>query len=507
MQATLARWRGAPLAVLHNDDPDVAVARGAVAFALAQRGDAPKIGGGSPRSYFLVLDASGAGERRGVCVLPRGTEGGRELRLEGRRFALRLGQPVRFHLVSSTAQAAQRAAPRLGELVDLDAGDFARLPPIATVMQPAGAGRPREVPVELATALTEVGTLEMHCVGAEDASQRWRLEFQLRGAGASAGGDDAVPPRWADALERIDRVFGPRAKAVDAKEVRQLRAQLEALFGSRERWATPLLRRLFDALWQRARARRRSPDHERVWLNLAGWCLRPGRGDPLDEWRVEQLWTVFDAGVQHGHDARVPAEWWTLWRRVAGGLPEAAQRRLLDDFAYNLQGAAAGMTRPPHLVRGGYDDMVRLGASLERVPVEHKVEIGEWLFTRLGKAGTSDDLTLWAIGRIGARVPFHGSLHGVVPPEAASHWLESLLAFDAKRFEAAAFAVAQLARMTGDRARDVDEALRERVLARLRGARVAASWVAMVEQVAELGEADQRQAYGDALPPGLRLIG
>ena len=45
-----------PLRLLHNENPDVAVARGAVAYALARRGLAPRISGGSPRSYFLRLD-------------------------------------------------------------------------------------------------------------------------------------------------------------------------------------------------------------------------------------------------------------------------------------------------------------------------------------------------------------------------------------------------------------------------------------------------------------------
>ena len=37
LEETLAAWRGAPLQRLDNDNPDVAVARGAVAYALAQR--------------------------------------------------------------------------------------------------------------------------------------------------------------------------------------------------------------------------------------------------------------------------------------------------------------------------------------------------------------------------------------------------------------------------------------------------------------------------------------
>ena len=105
--------------------------------------------------------------------------------------------------------------------------------------------------------------------------------------------------RFAEAVEAIDRVFGARKRDVNPKEVKQLRARLEALLGSRERWTTALLRPLFDTLWKGARARRRSADHERVWLSLAGWCLRPGFGDAHDGWRIEQLWPIFEQGVQH----------------------------------------------------------------------------------------------------------------------------------------------------------------------------------------------------------------
>jgi len=73
----LASWRGKPLRVLHNDNPDVAVARGGVAYALGQMGHAPVIGGGSPRSYFLVLD-----EEQRADKPRRGRTSCRQLHLE-----------------------------------------------------------------------------------------------------------------------------------------------------------------------------------------------------------------------------------------------------------------------------------------------------------------------------------------------------------------------------------------------------------------------------------------
>ncbi|KAB8065079.1 Hsp70 family protein [Janthinobacterium violaceinigrum] len=507
---TLAHWRGAPLTILHNDNPDVAVARGAVAYALARRGQAPRIGGGSPRSYFLVLGEAGK-ERRAVCILPRGSASGEEIRLTERLFALRVGRPVRFHLASSIAETG--TPPQLGDIVDLDADDYLRLPPLASVLHARDGGNDkRDITVQLATVMTEVGTLEVHCVAAADASQRWLLEFQLRGEEEAPAETSTVPPRVKEAIEKIERIFGGKAQKVETKEVRQLRQHLERGLGGRESWDTPLLRQLFDALMLRARGRRRSAEHERVWLNLAGYCLRPGYGDALDPWRIEQLWTMFDTGVQHHKDSQVCAEWWTLWRRVAGGLSSEQQLRLLDDFAFNLQADAAQRgSRPVTLVNGSDDDMLRLGASLERIPGAYKAEVGAWLLKRLDKTGKKDDTadtnTLWALARVGARQPFHGSAHEVVDSATVAEWLAVLLALDWKKTEPAAFAAAHLARMTGDRSRDITGDLRATVLARLKAVGAPPQWHAMVSEVTQLDEAATRRMLGEALPPGLKLIG
>jgi molecular chaperone DnaK (HSP70) len=522
---TLSAWRGAPIRVLHNADPDVAVARGAVAYSLARQGLAPGIESGSARSYFLLLDdAQHAGKLRAVCLLPRGQQPGLEVRLLERSFGLRLGRPVRFHLVSTTADP-QGAPPRPGDLVDLDPAEVVRLPAIATVLRAHKAEAKAEIPVQLAAALSEVGTLDVHCVAEDGSGQRWKLEFQLRGAEHDSADDDAeeaLPPRLDDALQRIDRIFGSRNQQVDSREVRQLRGSLEHLLGSRERWETPLLRRLFDALMERAKGRRRSAEHERVWLNLAGWCLRPGFGHPLDEWRIGQLWALFETGAQYHKDSQVRAEWWTLWRRVAGGLSTESQLRLLDDFAFNLQAEPADRAkRPVTLVDGSEDDMLRLGASLERIPAAYKVEIGDWMLQQImaippvpkpdPKTAATYARYLWALARVGARQSLQSSAHEVATIAAAERWLEILMQLDWKRIEPAGFAAAHIARKTGDRSRDIGaglsgEALRQQVLHKLAASGAPASWAAMVREVVELDQASTTRMFGDALPPGLKLL-
>jgi hypothetical protein len=99
--------------------------------------------------------------------------------------------------------------------------------------------------------------------------------------------------------------------------------------------------------------------------------------------------------------------------------------------------------------------MVRLAASLERVPAMHRIEVGDWLLERLRRPAEKPH-GWWALGRVGARQSLYGSAHQVVPPESpplaagrAGARLEAV--------EPAAFAATQIARLTGDRARDLPD--------------------------------------------------
>ncbi|MFZ4286202.1 Hsp70 family protein [Variovorax sp. HJSM1_2] len=504
LHQTLNRWVAKPLQLLHTPQLDAAVARGAVAYALARAGQAPRIGGGSARSYSLVLDNE-TKNQRGICVLPLGAEEGKAVTLAKRTFALRLGRPVRFFLASSVSDTQAQA----GDLVDLSQPGFVRLPPIATVVQ--GQGHAHEVLVQLSTALTEVGTLEMYCVAVADPKQRWQLEFQLRGDAPDAEeAASATHPRLADASAAIARVFGDRGQAVDAKEVKQLRATLERLLGPRDGWDSALLRTLFSQLLDSAKRRRRTAQHERQWFNLTGYALRPGFGHALDEWRVQQMWELFGPGIAHSHEPQQWSEWWILWRRIAGGLTAEQQDMVFDAIAFYLQPVGGQDIPAPEGPRMlALDDMLRMAASFERLSVANKVQLGNWLLQRLQKPGETAQTwgaISWALGRIGARQPLYASLHHVVPPEVAAMWLQALLATDWSQAEPAAFAATQIARATGDRARDIPDALRQQVLDKLTAARVPAAWITTVREVTELDAADTKRVFGESLPVGLKLV-
>ncbi|MDD2875427.1 MAG: hypothetical protein PHG21_17545, partial [Azoarcus sp.] len=68
------------------------------------------------------------------------------------------------------------------------------------------------------------------------------------------------------------------------------------------------------------------------------------------------------------------------------------------------------------------------------------------------------------------------------------------------------FAAAQLARFTGDRARDLNPEVREEVARRLAQINAPESWILQVSKVVALDESDRRRAFGESLPQGLTLI-
>ncbi len=506
----IGSWCSAPPVLLENQHPELSVAFGAVSYAIARKDKKLKIGGGSARSYFLLVDTEDStGQqgpstllRTGICILPKGSEEGDEVILKDRRFALRLGVPVRFHLVSLSGDGDFKPGD-VTEITDL----FHSLPPLAVAFEGDGSKLNAEVIVELAVTQTEVGTLKIQCIGVEDSNQRWNVEFQIRKKAAALQTDAALPANFNQIAEQIQAVFGAKSKQIDPKAVKNLRADLEKLIGiERIEWTTPLLRAMFASLLDGAKYQRRSENHERVWLSLAGFCLRPGFGYPLDDWRVEQLWKSYSQGIQFVNETQNWTEWWTLWRRVAGGLDAAAQEKIFSDIAKFLNPAAA---RQPGVAKQikirSYDDMVRLSAVLERLPVAKKIQLGEWLLKRLEKSAEPSQ-TWWAVGRVGARMPFHGSSHNVIPADIVCLWLKQMLAVDWKKTPQAGFAATLIARMSGDRARDIDETMRQQIVEKLKQSKAPASWIDMVEQLKELDEKEEKQIFGEALPPGLKLI-
>ncbi|HEX7667722.1 MAG TPA: Hsp70 family protein, partial [Polyangiaceae bacterium] len=441
--------------LLDNDAPDLAVARGAVAYgqALARRDrkslhPARIIGGGSARAYYVGIDATHA-----VCILARGAEEGIPFTAEGRVFGLTVGKPARFDLFAS-----DEGADRLGDLALLDESRFVRLPPLTTRL--GDAGRTKEIRVALRAELTAVGTLEVSCVEVSSENPReFRLSFQLRDEAAGTRTLSTRPPPSAhpsaqtDAEAMIRAAFGEGSD----RKVKDLVRDLERRLGERAKWPVELARALFDVIAPLHQARRQTADHERVFWLLAGYCIRPGYGFGGDEDRAHLFARLFAEKVVHADNPRVWQQFFVAMRRAAGGLDENAQIAMRDTFDPQLAPAGAGLKRSKKFKPLSEDDMLETAAVLERVPATRRVELGEWLLER---TWTDRDPRLWtAISRLGARQPAYASVHRVIATKTAEKWLDHLLKEKWESLQTAELSAVRLARLTGDRARDVNESV------------------------------------------------
>ena len=95
----------------------------------------------------------------------------------------------------------------------------------------------------------------------------------------------------------------------------------------------------------------------------------------------------------------------------------------------------------------------------------------------------------------------------MVARATVSAWAERLLGAAWPRPEAYAFALAQIARATGDRERDLDAALRERIARRLETAPSGQRAARLVREPVPLEAREEARLLDEALPAGLRIRG
>ncbi|MFA0569044.1 Hsp70 family protein [Vibrio gallaecicus] len=507
----LGNWKGSPITVLDNPHPDWSVALGAVAFGKARRGAQLKIGGGAARSYFLHLQEKNK-MGKALCLLAKGTEEGQEIRLNGRRFSLTLGEPVRFNLLTSTHdQIAHDTAIQNGVMVNVNADLFSPLPPYISTLDSTDsialqANQKERVEVQLACQLTEVGTLKMECVSVEDESKRWLLEFEVRNKQSDDSEEEQLHPRLAECKELISRLYSGNKKSADTKEIKTISKELEKRLGKKDEWDFSTLRQLFDSFSLGRKRRRRSEAHEKNWLRLAGFSMRPGFGDPTDSWRIEQIWGLYQQTIQfQNHQGWT--DWWVFWRRISGGLSQDQQETILADIAKYLHpGAAKNPKSVQEAQDKGYESMVRLAASLEHLDVEDKSLLSTWFLNKALNQTQFGQAHWWALGRLACRTPLYGSQHNVIPREQAEQWLPKLLEQNWQKEPMIAFAAVMICRKTGDRLFDISDDYREQVLNKLQQSKVPDSWVSLVSEVKELSESESKRVFGDALPSGLSLI-
>jgi hypothetical protein len=507
--------------VLANTDLDLAVAFGAAYFGIVRRGGGIRIGGGTARAFYVGIDPE-SHEQPWLCVVPRDAQEGDRIPIDRLDFELVMGRPVVFPLASSSI----RAGDIPGDLVPDDADTLIRLPPLSGLMKASRKARSESVEVQLEAHVTEVGTIELWCHSRTD-ERRWRLQIQFRAPGrtgspavhAPAGSDDGVVIEQALVDAGVDAIRNsfkaPAGTPTNdpgspARIVKRLESEVQL---PREEWPPSLLRALWEPLRECAESRLTSPAHESRWLNLAGYCLRPGTGFPLDEHRIKALWPVFHAGVKHQKDVQCWVEWWVLWRRVAAGLARSHHEeiwRRMGPYLIPVKGgaqAAGKRATRPKPDSHELEQMWRCAASLERLDPTIKVDLGDHLALEGSTRGRASH-RYWCLGRLGARVLLYGPANACVPTERASAWLRVILdraSADDRTASDAIFAISQIARVAGDRARDLDLELRTEAIRTLEALGTSEAVIEPVRTYQDLAIAAESEALGDSLPAGLRL--
>jgi hypothetical protein len=428
--------------------------------------------------------------------VPRGTEEGASIEIDNDALQLVANRPVSFRLYSSLT----RADDKLGEVLEFQTGDpdLHVHAPLDAVIRFGKRAEERLIPVKLGAKLTEIGTLETWCES-KIGDNRWRLQFELRKQAAVAPAERKAAavvsePALKASLELIAAVFSAAAKSPIAPE--EVPARLEQTMGlGKNSWPLSAIRQMTDAFLAAADGRKKSPAYEIRWLNLCGFCLRPGFGYPGDDFRLEQARRIYAAGLTYGNQVQCEVEWWIFWGRLVGGL----NRNQQTDVYQRLSGflLPRGNKKPPRINAALLREMWRTVSSLELLPVGAKTELGETLLKRV-KLGDFKESELWCLSRLGARKLFYGPTNLVIPPAAVARWVEALL-----NIPAAGDALAAMAHRTDDPMRDLPLAAREGVKRKLQTLPHAARLAAVLE-----GEEDDSalgRIFGEELPSGLVL--
>ena len=500
----LAAWQPEPPLVVDAYDPDTAVAVGAVVYGLALRGLAPRITGGSAKSYFIGVGRDDQGRPLAVCAIPKGSEEGHRKRATQTPLKLLVGKPARFDVFCSDELGAMEA----GAVVPIEGEAFEALPPLTTTV-PAEGEVSGEIDVVLEAELTPVGTLELACVerrprgGAEP--HKYRLAFDLRAEVDAAKAPPSKRPARSidDALALLTRVYG-KGTTSEARDAKNVPRELERLVGERDEWSADTSRTLADRLLEHVKGRRRTLDHERVWFQLVGFCLRPGYGAPGDDARCALIAPLFAERVAFPKESRTWQQFFICFRRVAAGLDERVQTAMRDELDPFIAPSEAKLKKPkgPKPEASEYELLELLG-SLERVPQSRRAELGGWILER---TWTKRDPRLWAaLGRLGARAPAYASVHHVTSPLTVEKWLDHLLRDKWADLPTAPRAACDMARFTGDRARDVSESVRQEVARRLEREKADPALARSVRELVEIATQEKAAFFGERLPSGLRL--
>ena len=502
------------LSVLKNEQFEQAVSIGAAYYGLVLRGKGERISGGLGKAYYIAAEKACEYDKglknpvTLVCIVPRGKEEGEEIHLSEPEFQVMTNSPVSFAIYSSSYRAGDRA----GDVIVAEKEEFIELPPVKTVLHFGKKAGSVKIPVSLGIKLNEYGTLDVWCES-KTTTHRWKFAFQTRMVSEEdeksikrEGTEKITLDETAveQVMELIAKAFLSSGEKPSDVTPENLIKKMEAEFNlNRKSWPLFTIRKMWDSLLKVKDRRKVSPMHEARWLNLSGFLIRPGFGYQLDKWRMKELWKIFLEGPVFANSGLCKFEWWIMWRRTAGGLDSAKQDIIFRSISLWL---LPSKKKRKKLSGAEVSEMWMLAASLEHLSPAIKQQLGDELVNNIRKwKGKSLEQYYWALSRIGARTPFHGPINRIVSREVAEKWIEAILESEWSTPKSAGYAVTQLARRTGDRTRDINKKLCDRIVDRLSQYTWSEHYIRQIQEVVPLEWEDEKKMFGESLPGGLYI--
>jgi hypothetical protein len=404
--------------VLSNPSLDLACAWGAAYYGWLRHSGGKRIGGGIPRSYYIGIEAGDEARSRNavLCVVPRHLEEGEEVNLPKPELELALGEPVLFPLYTSTV----RGDDKPGDLLNVSPDQLLQLPPLHTILRGGKRSGVKRVPVHLAAKSTEIGTLELYCVSKEG-DNRWRLEFNVRdivkdnpdpGESKDEGIKDVCPKRKCRPPSRSCA----RSTSVPMPMPRTSRRSI--------------------SFWRRSTSRSNWP------MACAGGCGRFSKNCP---WTAAGRFGICTAGIiwsatacgrvrrfarplshrttleDRRQSAQEPfdfataggkwADYWIMWRRLAGGLNQSYQNTLFNRLRPILLPAKGSRWSSRARMNFGNVASGRGDGAARRQSKQRSATCSE--------AGNEEPVpthSFWAMTRVRARA-LYGPMNTIVHPQ------------------------------------------------------------------------------------------
>jgi len=501
IQRVVGQWFGVGEshypAILENKAPDLAVGIGASYYGLVKQGKGVRVGSGSPRSYYIGVKISGENTRKAVCVVERGLDEGSVIDLADMQYEVRANEPVSFEIFSSSFRSGDRA----GTIIEIDKSVSA-MSPVQTVIKFGKTGQAKNIPVTIGAEYTEMGTLSMYCKSAVS-DHRWKLQFQLRQMHSALKGSETEiydEDLIKQTLNLVETVFTDDSSGNES--LKTIVRQIEKIIGQKKaNWPLSFLRRIADKLLDIEKNRMFSPDHEARWLNLTGFCLRPGFGDAFDQERAGKVWKIYLAGLVFDKVQQNRLEWWIFIRRTAGGMKAGCQRQFFQDVSPVLVKNKSGRSK---LSPREIFELWMAAGSMERLLVKDKIALAKALIP-VFRPGKNQDSLFWVLSRLGARQLLYGSVDRVVPPQEVVKWINRMMKITWKKSDPVDHAISMMARKTGDRTRDIDHETAQRIVEWLTSRNAAGHLIRVINEKIDIVDKEKNAQFGEKLPSGFIL--